>query len=75
MLAGGAVETLALQQAVLAVEAGLARLLTAPALEAISADARAGDGVALGPVLTLTAVTAVRAPEVALTACWDGECN
>lgn len=68
MLAGGAVEALALQQAVLAVEVGVAGLLAAPALEAVGAHAGPGDGVALGPVTALTAVAAVGPPEVALAA-------
>lgn len=68
MVAGGAVEALAIQQAVLAVEVGVAGLLAAPALEAVGADAGSGYRVALGPVLALTAVTAVGTPEVALAA-------
>jgi len=71
MLAGGAVEALALQPAVLAVEVGVAGLLAAPALEAVGADAGPGDRVALGPVAALAAVAAVGPPEVALTA-WGG---
>lgn len=69
MVAGGAVEALALQQAVLAVEAGVAGLLAAPALVAVGADAGPRYGVALGPVAALTSVTAVGPPEVTLTAC------
>lgn len=68
VVAGGAVEALALQEAVLAEEAGVARFLAAPALEALGADARPRDGVALGPVATLTLVAAVRPPEVVFTA-------
>lgn len=68
MVAGGAVEALALQQAVLAVEAGVAGLLAAPALVAVGADAGAGYRVAFGPVPALTAVAAVGPPEVTLTA-------
>lgn len=68
VVAGGAVEALALQEAVLAEEAGVAGLLAAPALEALGADARPRDGVALGPVATLALVAAVRPPEVVFTA-------
>ncbi len=68
MVAGGAVEALALQQAVLAVEAGVAGLLAAPALEAVGADAGSGYRVTFGPVPALTSVTAVGPPEVTLTA-------
>lgn len=73
MLTGGAIEALTLQQAVLAVEAGVARLLAAPPLVAVGADAGARDGVTLGAILALTAVGAVGAPEVALTACTEEE--
>lgn len=73
VLAGGAVEALTLQQAVLAVEASVARLLAAPPLVAVGADAGAGDGVTLGAVLALAAVGAVGAPEVALAAYAEGE--
>ena len=72
VMTGGAVEALALQQAVLGVEAGVAGLLAAPALEPVGADAGSGDRVALGPVAALTAVGAVGAPEVALAA-WTEE--
>lgn len=68
VVAGGAVQALALQEAVLAEEAGVAGLLAAPALEAVGADAGAGDGVAFGPVATLTLVAAVGPPEVVLAA-------
>lgn len=68
MVAGGAVEALALQEAVLPVEAGVTGLLAAPALVPVRADTGAGYGVTFGPVPALTAVTAVRSPEVALTA-------
>lgn len=67
MLAGGAIEALTLQQAVLAVEAGVARLLAAPPLVAIGADAGTRDGVTLSAVLALAAVGAVGAPEITLT--------
>lgn len=73
MVAGGAVEALALEQAVLAVEARVAGLLAAPALVPVGADAGSGYRVALGPVTALTAVTAVRTPEVALTAWTEDE--
>lgn len=69
MLAGGAVEALALQQAVLPVEAGVAGLLAAPPLVAVGAHAGPRYRVALGAVAALTAVAAVGPPEVALTAC------
>lgn len=72
MVAGGAVEALALLLAVLAVEVGVAGLFAAPALVAVGADAGAGYGVAFGPVATLTAVAAVGPPEVALAA-WKEE--
>lgn len=72
MVACGAIEALALQQAVLAVEAGVAGLLAAPALVAVGADAGSGYRVTFGPVPALTAVTAVGPPEVTLTA-WTGE--
>lgn len=68
VVAGGAVQALALQEAVLAEEAGVAGLLAAPALEAVGADAGAGDGVAFGPVAALTLVAAVGPPEVVLAA-------
>lgn len=68
MLAGGAVEALTFKQAVLAVKASVAQLLAAPPLVAIGTDTGAGDGVALGAVPTLAAVSAVGAPEVALAA-------
>lgn len=68
VLAGGAVEALTLQQAVLAVKSGVAQLIAAPPLVAVSTDAGAGDGVALGTVTTLAAVGAVGAPEVAFAA-------
>lgn len=69
MVADGAVEALALQQAVLAVEVGVAGLLAAPALEAVGADAGSCYRVTFGPVPALTAVTAVGPPEVTLTTC------
>lgn len=68
VMAGGAVEALALQEAVLAEEAGVAGLLAPPTLEAVGADAGTGDGVAFGPVATLTLVAAVGPPEVVLAA-------
>lgn len=68
VMAGGTVEALALQEAVLAEEARVAGLLAPPALEAVGADAGAGDGVAFGPVATLTLVAAVGPPEVVLAA-------
>ena len=68
MVAGGAVEALALLQAVLAVDVVVARLLAAPSLEAVGADAGSGDRVTFGPVAALTAVTAVGPPEVSFTA-------
>lgn len=73
MVAGGAVEALALQHAVLPVEAGVAGLLAAPALEAVGADARSGYRVAFGPVAALTPVGAVGPPEVTLTAWTEGK--
>lgn len=72
MLAGGAIEALTLQQAVLPVKASVAQLLTAPPLVAVGTDTSAGDGVALAAVPTLAAVGAVGAPEVALAA-WTEE--
>lgn len=71
MMTGGAVEALALQQAVFAVEVGVAGLLAAPALVAVGADAGSGYRVTFGPVPALTAVSAVGAPEVALAAWTD----
>ena len=68
MVAGGAVEALTLQHAVLAVEAGIAGLLAAPALVTVGADAGSGDRVTFGPVPALTLVGAVGPPEVTLTA-------
>lgn len=68
MVAGGAVETLAGKLASLAVVARLAGLLTTPSLVAVGAHAGTCDGVALRPVLALAAITAVRSPEVTLTA-------
>lgn len=68
MVTGGAVETLALEQAVFAVKAGVTWLLAAPTLVAISADTGPSYWVTLGPVAALTAVAAVRTPEVTLTA-------
>lgn len=67
-MAGGAVEALTLLEAVLAEEARVAGLLAPPALEAIRADAGPGDGVAFGPVATLTLVAAVRTPQVVFAA-------
>lgn len=72
VLAGGSIEALTLQQAVLAVKTGVAQLLAAPSLVAVGTDAGAGDGVALGTIPTLAAVGAVRAPEVAFAA-WIAE--
>lgn len=67
-MAGGTVEALTLQEAVLAEEAGVAGLLASPALEAVGADAGPGDGAAFGPVATLTLVAAVWPPEVIFAA-------
>lgn len=61
------VQALALKQAVLAVEVGLAGLLAPPALVAICADAGSCDWVTFGPVPTLTAIRAVGTPEVTFT--------
>lgn len=69
VVAGGAIEALALQQAVFAIKAGVAGLLTAPALVAVGAHTRSCYWVAFGPVAALTAVAAVWPPEVILTAC------
>lgn len=73
MVARGAVEALTLQEAVFAVEAGVAELLAAPALVAVRAHAGARDGVAFGPVPALTAVAAVGAPEVTVAAWTEGQ--
>lgn len=72
MVTGGAVETLALQQAAFAIEARFTGLLAAPALVAVGADTGSCYWVTLGPVLALTAVATVGAPEVTLTA-WTEE--
>lgn len=72
MVAGGFVLALALLVAVVAVGAGVAALLAAPALEARGAVAGPGDGVAQGPVLALAAAAAVGSPVVAV-ARWTGE--
>lgn len=69
MDAGPAIETLAGQLTSLAVVAALTGLLAAPSLVAVSADTGPRDGVALGPVLALTPIAAVRSPVVALAAC------
>ena len=75
MVASGAVQALALQQAGLAIEAGLAGLLAPPALVPVRADAGTRYWVTLGSVLALAAVAAVGAPEVAPTACSEGPHN
>lgn len=59
---------LAGQLAALAVGAGRAELLAAPATEAGGTHAGAGDGVAQGAVLALTPVAAMGAPVVAVAA-------
>lgn len=56
------------QLAALAVSTRSAEFLTAPASEARSAHAGAGDRVAQGAVLTLTPVAAVGTPVLAVTA-------
>lgn len=71
VVAGGSVLALALLVAVVAVGAGVAALLAAPALEARGAVAGPGDGVAQGPVLALAAAAAVGSPVVAV-ARWAG---
>lgn len=71
VVAGGSVLALALLVAVVAVGAGVAALLAAPALEARGAVAGLGDGVAQGPVLALAAAAAVGSPVVAV-ARWTG---
>lgn len=71
MVTGGSVLALALLVAVVAVGAGVAALLAAPALEACRAVAGPSDGVAQGPVLALAAAAAVGSPVVAVT-CWRG---
>lgn len=71
-VAAGPVVALARQLAALAVGAGRAQLLTAPAAEAGGAHAGPRDGVAQGSILALAAVAAVGAPVVAVTACKTG---
>lgn len=71
VVTGGSVLALALLVAVVAVGAGVAALLAAPALEARGAVAGPSDGVAQGPVLALAAAAAVGSPVVAVT-CWSG---
>lgn len=63
---------LAGQLAALAVGAGRAELLAAPAAEARGTHAGAGDGVAQGAVLALAPVAAMGAPVVAVAACKRG---
>lgn len=63
---------LAGQLAALAVGAGRAELLAAPATEAGSTHAGTGDGVAQGAVLALAPVAAMGAPVVTVTACKRG---
>lgn len=71
-VAAGSVAALARQLAALAVGAGRAELLAAPAAEAGRTHAGARDGVAQGSVLALAPVAAVGTPVVAVTACKRG---
>lgn len=71
-VAAGSVAALARQLAALAVGAGRAELLAAPAAEAGGTHAGARDGVAQGSILALAPVAAVGAPVVAVTACKTG---
>lgn len=71
VVAGGLVLALALLVAVVAVGAGVAALLAAPALEARGAVAGPSDGVAQGPILALAAAAAVGSPVVAVTRWMD----
>lgn len=67
VVARGSVLTVTLQQTVFPIMLSVTVVLAAPPLVALCTDARSSDGVTLGPVSTLTAVCAVRAPEVTLT--------
>lgn len=67
--AGSTIETLALQLARLAIETVLAGLLTTPSLVPVGADTGARNGVTFSSILALATITAVRSPEIALTAC------
>lgn len=75
MVACGAVEALAFKRAVFAIEAGIAVLLASPPLVTIGADAGSCYRVTFGSVLALTAITAVRTPEITLTTCTERVCT
>lgn len=67
MVTGSSVLALTLLLAAVPVGAHLAEGLTAPASEARGADTGSGDRVTQRSVLTLTSVTAVRAPVFTVT--------